>query len=170
MKFQTHPYRMLFIFRNDLFKIQSPKRIRTYVNSSKVYFYCALANIVWIFILTFALLFLKMENKFLQEFQIPFVGMKTKLYQFEYLIGDQFFENFPKSDIQHCDVEVKIDFDRRENFFLLTFFIDGNVEVRPMMYLAFSYDHRVIDGSTSVTFLVRVKELLEYPILLMADL
>lgn len=70
-----------------------------------------------------------MENKFLQEFKIPFVGMKTKLYQFEYLIGDQFFENFPKSDIQHCDVEVKIDFDRRENFFLLTFFIDGNVEV-----------------------------------------
>jgi len=41
--------------------------------------------------------------------------------------------------------------------------IDGKVEIRPMMYLALSYDHRVIDGSTSVTFLVRVKELLEDP-------
>ncbi len=48
--------------------------------------------------------------------------------------------------------------------------IDGKVEVRPMMYLALSYDHRVIDGSTSVTFLVKVKELLEDPILLLMDL
>ncbi|MEY2950797.1 MAG: 2-oxoglutarate dehydrogenase complex dihydrolipoyllysine-residue succinyltransferase [Saprospiraceae bacterium] len=41
--------------------------------------------------------------------------------------------------------------------------INGKVEIRPMMYLALSYDHRVIDGSSSVTFLVRVKELLEDP-------
>lgn len=41
--------------------------------------------------------------------------------------------------------------------------IDGKVEIRPMMYLALSYDHRIIDGSTSVTFLVKVKELLEDP-------
>lgn len=45
--------------------------------------------------------------------------------------------------------------------------IDGKVEIRPMMYIALSYDHRVIDGSTSVTFLVRVKELLEDPMTLM---
>lgn len=48
--------------------------------------------------------------------------------------------------------------------------IDGKVEIRPMMYLAMSYDHRVIDGSSSVTFLVKVKELLEDPILLFMDL
>ncbi len=42
--------------------------------------------------------------------------------------------------------------------------INGEVKIRPMMYLAMSYDHRVIDGSTSVTFLVRVKEQLEDPI------
>jgi 2-oxoglutarate dehydrogenase E2 component (dihydrolipoamide succinyltransferase) len=42
--------------------------------------------------------------------------------------------------------------------------VNGQVEIRPMMYLALSYDHRIIDGSTSVTFLVRVKELLEDPI------
>ena len=48
--------------------------------------------------------------------------------------------------------------------------INGQVEIRPMMYLALSYDHRVIDGSTSVTFLVRVKELLENPNLLLLDI
>lgn len=41
--------------------------------------------------------------------------------------------------------------------------INGEVTVRPMMYLALSYDHRVIDGKESVGFLVRVKELLEHP-------
>jgi 2-oxoglutarate dehydrogenase E2 component (dihydrolipoamide succinyltransferase) len=41
--------------------------------------------------------------------------------------------------------------------------IDGKVEVRPMMYLALSYDHRIIDGKESVSFLVRVKEYLEDP-------
>lgn len=48
--------------------------------------------------------------------------------------------------------------------------IDGQVVIRPMMYLALSYDHRIIDGSTSVTFLVRVKELLEDPMALMMDI
>jgi 2-oxoglutarate dehydrogenase E2 component (dihydrolipoamide succinyltransferase) len=41
--------------------------------------------------------------------------------------------------------------------------INGKVEIRPMMYLALSYDHRLIDGRESVSFLVRVKELLENP-------
>ncbi len=45
--------------------------------------------------------------------------------------------------------------------------IDGEVKIRPMMYLALSYDHRVIDGSTSVTFLVKVKQLLEDPVKLL---
>ncbi len=47
--------------------------------------------------------------------------------------------------------------------------IDGQVQVRPMMYLAMSYDHRIIDGRESVTFLVRVKELIEDPDRLMLD-
>lgn len=46
--------------------------------------------------------------------------------------------------------------------------IQGKIEVRPMMYLALSYDHRIIDGRESVSFLVRVKELLESPELLLA--
>lgn len=41
--------------------------------------------------------------------------------------------------------------------------VNGSIEVRPMMYLALSYDHRVIDGSSSVRFLVHVKELIEDP-------
>ncbi len=41
--------------------------------------------------------------------------------------------------------------------------INGKVEIRPMMYLALSYDHRIIDGKESVSFLVKVKEMLENP-------
>ncbi len=41
--------------------------------------------------------------------------------------------------------------------------VDGEIKIRPMMYVALSYDHRIIDGSESVTFLVRVKEALEDP-------
>ncbi|MBB4080467.1 2-oxoglutarate dehydrogenase E2 component (dihydrolipoamide succinyltransferase) [Lewinella aquimaris] len=48
--------------------------------------------------------------------------------------------------------------------------VKGEVVVRPMMYIALSYDHRVIDGSSSVTFLVKVKELLEDPTLLLLGL
>ena len=48
--------------------------------------------------------------------------------------------------------------------------VNGEVVIRPMMYLALSYDHRVIDGSTSVTFLKKVKELLEDPYKMFLDI
>ena len=48
--------------------------------------------------------------------------------------------------------------------------INGQVEIRPMMYLALSYDHRIVDGKGAVTFLVRVKEALEDPRRLLMDL
>jgi len=48
--------------------------------------------------------------------------------------------------------------------------VTGKVEVRPMMYLALSYDHRIVDGREAVTFLVRVKECLEEPARLVLDL
>jgi len=47
--------------------------------------------------------------------------------------------------------------------------VDGKVEIRPMMYVALSYDHRVIDGQQAVLFLVRVKELLEDPASMLID-
>ena len=47
--------------------------------------------------------------------------------------------------------------------------INGNVIIKPMMYLALSYDHRIVDGKGAVTFLVRVKEMLEDPHRLLMD-
>ena len=41
--------------------------------------------------------------------------------------------------------------------------IAGKVEIRPMMYIALSYDHRIVDGQQAVLFLVRIKELIEDP-------
>ena len=41
--------------------------------------------------------------------------------------------------------------------------VGGEIKVRPMMYLALSYDHRIVDGREAVTFLVRVKECIEDP-------
>jgi 2-oxoglutarate dehydrogenase E2 component (dihydrolipoamide succinyltransferase) len=48
--------------------------------------------------------------------------------------------------------------------------VNGKIEIRPMMYLALSYDHRVVDGAGAVTFLVKVKEALEDPQRLLLDL
>jgi 2-oxoglutarate dehydrogenase E2 component (dihydrolipoamide succinyltransferase) len=48
--------------------------------------------------------------------------------------------------------------------------VSGKIEIRPMMYLALSYDHRIVDGKEAVTFLVRVKEALEDPARLVLDL
>jgi 2-oxoglutarate dehydrogenase E2 component (dihydrolipoamide succinyltransferase) len=48
--------------------------------------------------------------------------------------------------------------------------VAGKIEARPMMYLALSYDHRIVDGREAVTFLVRAKEILEDPTRLVVDL
>ena len=48
--------------------------------------------------------------------------------------------------------------------------IDGEIAIRPMMYLALSYDHRIVDGREAVTFLVRVKEFIEDPERLLLDI
>jgi 2-oxoglutarate dehydrogenase E2 component (dihydrolipoamide succinyltransferase) len=48
--------------------------------------------------------------------------------------------------------------------------INGKVEIRPMMYIALSYDHRLVDGRDSVSFLVRLKEALEDPARLMLEI
>ena len=48
--------------------------------------------------------------------------------------------------------------------------VNGQVEIRPMMYLALSYDHRIVDGKEAVTFLVKIKEAIEDPTRLLFDL
>ncbi|HEX9484817.1 MAG TPA: 2-oxo acid dehydrogenase subunit E2, partial [Gemmatimonadaceae bacterium] len=47
--------------------------------------------------------------------------------------------------------------------------INGKVEIRPMMYVALTYDHRVIDGQQAVLFLVKLKELMEDPASMLVD-
>jgi 2-oxoglutarate dehydrogenase E2 component (dihydrolipoamide succinyltransferase) len=47
--------------------------------------------------------------------------------------------------------------------------LNGQVVIKPMMYLALSYDHRIVDGSEAVRFLVRIKDLLEDPLSLMIE-
>jgi 2-oxoglutarate dehydrogenase E2 component (dihydrolipoamide succinyltransferase) len=47
--------------------------------------------------------------------------------------------------------------------------VDGNVVVRPMMYVALSYDHRLVDGREAVTFLVQIKEMIEKPARLLLE-
>ena len=48
--------------------------------------------------------------------------------------------------------------------------VNGEIKIRPMMYLALSYDHRIIDGKEAVTFLVKIKELIEDPRRLLLDI
>jgi 2-oxoglutarate dehydrogenase E2 component (dihydrolipoamide succinyltransferase) len=48
--------------------------------------------------------------------------------------------------------------------------VGDNVEIRPMMYVALSYDHRIIDGREAVSFLVRVKECIENPERIMLEI
>jgi 2-oxoglutarate dehydrogenase E2 component (dihydrolipoamide succinyltransferase) len=47
--------------------------------------------------------------------------------------------------------------------------INDKIEIRPMMYIALSYDHRIVDGKEAIGFLVRVKQLLEDPARLMLE-
>jgi 2-oxoglutarate dehydrogenase E2 component (dihydrolipoamide succinyltransferase) len=48
--------------------------------------------------------------------------------------------------------------------------VNNQVVIRPMMYLALSYDHRLVDGKEAVTFLIRIKELLESPARLLLEI
>ena len=48
-------------------------------------------------------------------------------------------------------------------------YVQGKVEVRAMMYVALTYDHRIVDGSEAVQFLVRIKQLVEDPVALLLD-
>ena len=48
--------------------------------------------------------------------------------------------------------------------------VNGQIEIRPIMYVALTYDHRIVDGKEAVTFLVRIKEIIENPEQMMFDL
>lgn len=67
--------------------------------------------------------------KGLRDFQIPFVGLKVGVHEFNFELGKKFFEHFPDSPVTECDVKVRLEFDKKETLFTLNFFIDGKVSV-----------------------------------------
>lgn len=67
--------------------------------------------------------------KGLREFEIPYVGLKLGVHKFEYDIDAQFFKHFEESLIKECKVKVKLEFEKKETFFIANFFIDGSVKV-----------------------------------------
>ncbi|MCW5907914.1 MAG: DUF177 domain-containing protein [Chitinophagales bacterium] len=67
--------------------------------------------------------------KGLREFEIPYVGLKVGIHKFEYDIDGTFFSHFEDSPISDCRVHVRLEFEKKETFFILRFFIDGTVNV-----------------------------------------
>jgi uncharacterized metal-binding protein YceD (DUF177 family) len=67
--------------------------------------------------------------KALQQFNIPFVGMKTRVYNFEFTVDSSFFDCFEDALVNKCAIDIKLDFDKRDTFFHLKFYIDGTVNV-----------------------------------------
>lgn len=67
--------------------------------------------------------------KGLREYEIPFVGLKIGVHTFSYEISGKFFSHFEESLITNCDVNVRLEFDKKETLFVLSFFIDGKVSV-----------------------------------------
>lgn len=65
--------------------------------------------------------------KGLREFEIPYVGLKVGVHNFEYDIDGKFFQHFEESLISDCKVHVRLEFEKKETFFVLNFFIDGTV-------------------------------------------
>ena len=66
--------------------------------------------------------------KGLREFEIPFIGLKLGIHKFNYDIDGKFFSHFEDSLVQDCKVHVRLEFEKRETFFTLNFFIDGSVK------------------------------------------
>ena len=63
----------------------------------------------------------------LTEYNIPFTGLKTGKHILTYEIGKEFFDNFEFSPLKEGDIFVHLTFDKREDFFILDFFIDGSI-------------------------------------------
>lgn len=65
----------------------------------------------------------------LKAFRIPFAGLGFKVHQFQFEIEKSFFTSFDDAIVEDCDITVTVDFDKRETFFHLKFYIDGTVNV-----------------------------------------
>lgn len=67
--------------------------------------------------------------KQLREFDIAFVGLTPGVHTFQYQITDSFFENYGQQDFSNCNATVKLQFDKKNNLFLLKFEVGGTVTV-----------------------------------------
>ncbi len=67
--------------------------------------------------------------KGLREFEIAYVGLKIGVHKYEYDVNATFFKHFEDSLITNCDVKVRLEFEKKETFFIANFFIDGSVKV-----------------------------------------
>lgn len=65
----------------------------------------------------------------LRPYQIPFIGLKKGLHHFQFEIDQTFFENFEGAQISNCNIEVKLDLDKKESFLLLNFMFHGVVDL-----------------------------------------
>jgi uncharacterized protein len=63
--------------------------------------------------------------KGLREFEIPYIGLRLGVHKFNYEIDGKFFQFFEESLIHDCKVRVRLEFEKKETFFVLNFFIDG---------------------------------------------
>jgi uncharacterized metal-binding protein YceD (DUF177 family) len=64
-----------------------------------------------------------------REYNIAFVGLKPGLHAFSYHIDDRFFEIFENPEFNHSNIEVKINFDKKQGTFLLKFSINGSIRI-----------------------------------------
>ncbi len=64
-----------------------------------------------------------------REFEIPFVGLKSGIHNFEYNIDNTFFIHYGEQDFKNCTANIKLELDKKNSFLLLKFDIDGSVEV-----------------------------------------
>ncbi len=108
--------------------------------------------------------------KGLREFEIPYVGLKVGVHKFNYDIDAKFFKHFEDSPISDCKVSVKLEFEKKETFFALNFFIDGAVQTEcdrclvPFnksifgdftCYIKFAEDPSKMNGDDEVIFISR---------------
>jgi uncharacterized metal-binding protein YceD (DUF177 family) len=65
--------------------------------------------------------------KALRQYQIPFVGLKAGKHRFNFEIDEKFFANFDNSPVSKSKVKVEVDFDKKNDFFILDFYISGTI-------------------------------------------
>lgn len=66
-----------------------------------------------------------MESK--ENYKISFIGLKNRIHHFEYQLDEEFFKTFDDIVINNCKIDVKVDLDKRENYLMFTFYVDGYI-------------------------------------------